>query len=554
MIDRVARIGLAVVLIQALTGLFTWVLASSAEDVWVFFSDKPDGAGGRLEWLKEDNEWASVELDLPLDPHYIAQVKALGLSLRVCSRWFNAVTVHASPAQQKQLLELSFVRQVRPVQRFKRLPVSPGAEDAFAASKIFAQEEDPSFEQRAQIGVVHLHNLGYTGRGVRIALLDDGFHYVDHKTFAHLRDNSLIVAERDFINGDDVVSDQADQPLTGDERGGGQNTHGAQVLSLLAANHPGRLVGVAPEAEYILAKTEDLASEWPIEEDRWVAGLEWADSLGADIVNSSLGYATWDDGSGYTFADLDGATALTSVAAEMAVRKGIIVVEAVGNQANNPEWPYIIAPADAPGVIAVGAVDRRREIASFSSRGPTSDGRIKPDLVAPGVHVVVADIRGGDYMRSSGTSFAAPLVSGVCALLLQINPNWGPEEMLESLKSSARDLGVAGADTVYGWGLVQALDASQLEVFALGNNYPNPFNPATTIKYQLPQATDVRLEIFNVVGQVVRTLVADPQDAGRYTVQWDATNDGGQPLSSGIYFYRLLAGDFQEVNKMLLLK
>lgn len=548
--------GPGVVLIQLLGGVFAWGLAAAAEDVWVFFSDKPDGAGGRLEWLKEDDEWTSEELDLPLDPNYIAQVKAMGISLRVCSRWFNAVTVQASRAQQQQLLELSFVRQVRPVQRFKRLPVSPGTEDGVAAAKILAQEEDPSFEQRAQIGVVHLHDLGYRGRGVRIAVLDDGFHYLDHKTFAHLRDNGLIIAERDFINGDDVVFDQANQPHTGDERGGSQNVHGAQVLSLLAANHPGRLVGVAPEAEYILAKTEDLASEMPIEEDRWVAGLEWADSLGADIVNSSLGYTTWDDGSGYTFSDLDGATALTSVAAALAVRKGIIVVEAAGNQANNSEWPYIIAPADAPGVIAVGAVDRRQEIAFFSSRGPTADGRIKPDVVAPGVRVVVADIRGGDYMRSSGTSFAAPLVSGVCALLLQVNPNWGSEEMLESLKKSAKDLGIAGADTVYGWGLVQAFDASQLDVEGpalslSGDPFPHPATlDVVHFLLQLDAEYEVALRIFDLAGGLVDEKKKQFFEGANQRFSWEIP----ERLVNGLYFYQLTASTSKRSGKIAIMR
>ena len=230
---------------------------------------------------------------------------------------------------------------------------------------------------------------------------------------------------------DEVVTDEADQPITGDEMSSSQNLHGAQVLSLLAGYHPDHFIGVAPDAEYILAKTEldDNMPEMPSEEDRWVAGLEWADSLGAQVVNSSLGYNRWDDGTGYSPADLDGETALTSVAAALAVRRGIVVVVSAGNEANR-DWHYITMPADADGAIAVGAVDvpgsgeRVPQIASFSSRGPTADGRIKPDVVAPGSGVVVADLRRGGYVRRGGTSFAAPLVSGVCALLLQKNPEW----------------------------------------------------------------------------------------------------------------------------------
>jgi serine protease AprX len=563
MTDRVVGIGLVAVLVQLMVYSFTGAGAlPSGEGVWVFFRDKPDGAGGHIDWVEGGNGWANEELDLPLNPHYIAQVEQLGLSLRVCSRWFNAVSVHASLAQQSRLLDLSFVRQIRPVQRFQRLPAPPGAVDESAASKILAQEEDPdpSFAQRSEIRVVELHNLGYKGQGVRIALFDTGFHYKDHKTFEHLRDSGLIVAERDFVNGDDVVVNEADQPVTGDETVSSQNIHGAQVLSLLAAYHPGRLVGVAPEAEYILAKTEDTRRELPIEEDRWIAGLEWADSLGADIVSSSVGYDTWDDGSGYTYEDLDGATALTSIAAEMAVRRGIIVVEAAGNEGNNPEWPYIMMPADAPGVIAVGAVDHRhhrQEIAGFSSRGPTSDGRIKPDVVAPGVAVVVADIRGGDYQRISGTSFAAPLVSGVCALLLQINPTWGPEQMLESLKNTAKDLGVAGADTVYGWGLVDALRASGLEVptFSLvGNPFPNP---ATMEVVHFPlqlveqdQGLVVALRIFDLAGGLVHEAKMQFVGGANQRLSWEIP----EPIANGLYFYQLTASAFKRSGKIAIMR
>ena len=352
-----------------------------------------------------------------------------------------------------------------------------------------------------------------------------------------------------------MVSNQTGQPVTGNEKISDQNIHGAQVLSLLAAHDPGRLVGVAPEAEYILAKTEDNGSEWPVEEDRWIAGLEWADSLDVDVVNSSLGYTTWDDGSGYTYEDLDGATALTTRAARIAAGKGIVVVASAGNEGNQ-SWRYVTVPADAPGVIAVGAVDRRGEIAGFSSRGPTADGRIKPDVVAPGVSVVVADIRGGDYTRKNGTSFSAPLVSGVCALLLQVHPTWGPEQVLTELRDTATDLGIAGEDTAYGWGLVNALQASGLEVeqpdlSLAGMPFPNPATTAVVhFPLQLAARDEVALRIFDLAGGLVHEENFPLAEGAGQALRWEIP----RRVADGLYFYRLKASTFTRSGKIAVVR
>ncbi|MBT4496236.1 MAG: S8 family serine peptidase, partial [Gemmatimonadetes bacterium] len=405
-----------------------------------------------------------------------------------------------------------------------------------------------------------LHSLGYDGDGVRIAIIDNGFHYV-HDSFAQLE----VVAERDFVNGDDVVLDEPDQPVTGDETRSVQNIHGAQVLSLLAGYEPGRFIGVAPRAEYILAKTEDNRIELPIEEDRWIAGLEWADSLGADVVNSSLGYNLWDDGSGYTYEDLDGATALTSIAAELAVRRGIVVVVAAGNEGDN-SWRYVTAPADAPGVISVGSVDvptpgvREPLLAASSSRGPTADGRIKPDVVAPGQWVVAADIRGGDYVRVNGTSFASPMVGGVCALLLQAHPTWSPAEVREALQQSATDLGEAGPDTAYGWGMVDALGASGLQLqrpesLLAGNPFPNPASgEAIHFPLVLNDREDVELRIFDLAGGLVaaveRSLVAGDYTAPGRALRWEIPRE----LADGLYFYLMQTSSLSRSGKFALVR
>ena len=445
-------------------------LHAVASEFWVLLDNKPGLDGARISWNRNPLHHENEVLNLPLNPGYIDEVAATGAKIRVCSRWFNAVSVSADQETALRIDNLPFVRGLEPVPKARRVQYEPGiASDAF--SKPTQDEYGPSLAQLAQIGVVALHGEGYRGQGIRIAVLDNGFHYTEHQAFEQMR----IVEEFDFVNNDEIVSDQDDQPTTGDETASNQNIHGAQVLSILGGFDPGRLVGVAPEAEYLLAKTEDNDSELPIEEDWWIAGVEWADSLQADVINSSLGYNTWEDGTGYEYQDLDGMTARTTVAAEIASRMGMVLVVSAGNEGDKP-WTYVTTPADADAALAVGAVDARNQILAFSSRGPTADGRIKPDLVAPGGAVLMAAVRNGNYVRNRGTSFAAPLVSGVCALLLQIEP-LDPETMRQRLRSTATDLGPVGPDTLYGWGLVNALAAMGVgvpDVSASDSPYPNP--------------------------------------------------------------------------------
>ncbi len=537
------------------------LVVAADQNIWILLRDKTDADGQRIAWVDLGAGHADAELDLPVSQRYIERLREMGVAVRFSSRWLNAVSARVSPEVQRRVQAADFVVATRPVQRLQR--PSPPSPVPLVSPKLLQSHYGLAFEQLAQISVPPLHDQGLTGVGVRVALLDNGFHYAEHAAFGAIR----VVAQRDFVNDDEVVGDEADQPITGDEMSGSQNLHGAQVLSLMAGYHPDHFIGVAPDAEYILAKTEldDTLPELPSEEDRWVAGLEWADSLGAQVVNSSLGYNRWDDGTGYSPADLDGETALTSVAAALAVRRGIVVVVAAGNEANG-DWHYITMPADADGVIAVGAVDVPGssegvpQIASFSSRGPTADGRIKPDVVAPGSGVVVADLRRGGYARKGGTSFAAPLVSGVCALLLQKNPEWEPDQVLEALRSTALDLGVAGPDTVYGWGQINALVASGLDEVPpqadrLLAPFPNPARDGVVhFPVQLAERGLVELSVFDVAGRLVFTERWDlwpgshdrPDRAPRWTP--------GRAVADGIYFYQLRSPSRSHLGKIALVR
>ena len=434
--------------------------------VWLFFTDK--GITDHAEYEKACRAWekrTSARIlkrrakmpphkmgadfrDLPVLQNYVKAVEACGLKVRTISRWFNGVSVRATAKQIAGVESLPFVRSIEPVARFRRsdpkkLQKEPSKKALKPAGMQHRLDYGPSYSQLAMIHVPALHDAGWNGAGVRICLLDSGFGPMDHEAFQKIH----IVGQRDFVDGDGDVSG---------------HPHGTQVLSVIGGYKEGALIGPAYGADYLLARTEDVACETPVEEDYWIAGVEWADSMGADIVSSSLGYNTWDVGAGedYTYADLDGNTARITIAADWAVERGITVINAVGNEGNDP-WHYALFPADGDSVIAVGAVNPDGTLAAFSSRGPTADGRIKPDVAAPGVDIRTADNAPNLYTLSKGTSYAAPLTAGVAALLLQAHPAWGPMDVREALRRSGDH--ALNPDNKMGWGVINAEAAMNAE-------------------------------------------------------------------------------------------
>jgi subtilisin family serine protease len=302
-----------------------------------------------------------------------------------------------------------------------------------------------AFSQLNQINVLPLHKQGLSGRGVLVCLLDVGFRK-SHEVFrlAHL------VAEWDFVLKDGDVEQNLDDPNDFSD------SHGTATWSLLGGFKFGQMIGPAFGADFILGRTEDDRSETPVEEDYWAAGIEWAESLGAEVVSSSLGYTDW-----YTFKNMDGKTAVTTKAANRATSLGVVVVNAAGNERRNA-WGHIIAPADGYDVIAAGAVDSSNKIASFSSPGPTYDGRTKPEVCALGVDNWIAQNREEDesdaYTRGSGTSFSTPLIGGVVALLLEAHRDWTPAQVRTALMQTASNASTPNND--YGWGIVNAASAA----------------------------------------------------------------------------------------------
>ncbi len=396
-----------------------------------------------------------TERDLPLNPDYLRQVAATGARVYYGSKWFNGVLVEADEASLQKILQLPFVMGSPQVAKPKA-DKTRKKENSFqialkGTQEIAASAESPSTEltiagaeaygsayaQAQMIGADRMHSQGYRGKGMVIAIFDAGFHAVDRiPAFKHLFDNQQILGTWDFVMNEAEVYEDDD--------------HGRMVLSCIAAYAPGKMIGTAPEASFYLFRTEDAATEYRIEEYHWLRAAEVADSLGVDIINSSLGYTDFDDKStSYRYEDMNGKTAVISRAAEIAAQTGMVVVTSAGNEGGG-SWRYVSAPADAPSVLSIGAVNNQGKVAYFSSRGKTADGRIKPDISALGQGTAVT--RGdGSIGSSSGTSFSAPVSTGLVAGLWQAFPELSSKELMEVLRKSASMATQPNED--YGYGI-----------------------------------------------------------------------------------------------------
>lgn len=532
---------------------------------WIFFSDK--GVEGqalrsaldevRLK-LTTHARWRRAkalvglvdEFDLPVAADYLAAISSRGARVRFASRWLNAASVEADAAVLERIRRLPFVREIKPVAKYwpcHQYFNPQGSQPSVQKRERWSLDDPdygPSFGQLELCHVPAMHARGLTGRGVRLCLLDTGF-WLEHEVF----DSAHIIATYDFINGDSIVWNEEDQDTIF------QHNHGTITLSVAAGKRDGSLYGPAFGAELILGKTEDIRSETPIEEDYYVAGLEWADSLGADVVSSSLGYIDW-----YTFEDMDGNTAVTTVAVDIAASRGIVVCTAAGNERQQP-WGHIIAPADADSVVAVGAVDSIGEIADFSSPGPTFDGRIKPEVCAQGLnnYAAVPWFGPSGYWRVSGTSLSTPIISGICALLLEAHPDWTPIQLHEALLMTATQ--ADSPDNDYGWGIADGLAAlDYLEAIppraGLGPRktilitaYPNPANSVTTWNIEIARTTVGSFTVTDILGRTITRTREERWAAGRHRFPFDVTR-----LPSGTYFGRLEAESGQAVGKVMVIK
>ncbi len=537
------------------------VPGTAPRPVWVFFTDKGEAAADPAALRAAEARLSERALarraragapgaawrDLPNAPAYLAWLRERGLAIRAESRWLAAVSVVAGPADLALLAEAPFIARLAPVaaSAAREPMLGPAPPRARAGDREDPLDYGGSLPELEQVNVPPVHQLGIHGEGVVVGMLDSGFNTM-HEALAGLN----VLGTWDFVNGDAVVANEPGDP-------DGQENHGTMTLSTLAGYKPGSLIGPAFAASFYLAKTEDVSQEVPAEEDFWVEGIEWLEAQGCDLVSSSLAYDDW-----YSFADFDGNTCVTTIAADMAVALGVAVFNSAGNYRQSTGT--IAAPADGDSVVTAGAVDITGEIAGFSSPGPTADGRIKPDVCALGVsNNVVRPGTLNEYQGASGTSFSCPLSAGVGALLLSARPGTSPWLLREALRRTASQS--TAPDNDYGWGIIDAFAAlGFLELtatpaagtppFALAGNWPNPFNPSTRIAFTLERELGLTLSIHDVQGRRVRTLATGTLPAGAHTATWDGRDGAGLPMASGVYLARLSAGGESRQHKLLLLE
>ncbi len=449
------------------------------------------------------------EIDLPVNPLYTQQVAATGAKILYTTKWFNGAVISINhPVQLETTLSLEFVNGAKRV--FVSKTKSLGNEDDifeknyhFSKSKGDVYSYGQSATQVKMLNGHSLHNNGFQGQGKVIALLDAGFYNVNTlSAFAYLRENNMILGTKDFVNNlSDIYS---------------EHTHGMMVLSILAGFLQGQLVGTAPEASYWLIRTEDASTEQIIEEYNWVAGAEFADSAGVDVINTSLGYTTFDvDLQNHTYQNMDGKTTPISIAAEIAAKRGMIIVVSAGNEGNNA-WQYISAPADAKEILTVGSVNADRVRSGFSSIGPSSDGRIKPDIAAMGSGTVV-QMPNGTIGTANGTSLSAPVITGLVACLWQALPELSASEIRDLIMKSSSSYN--NPDNFLGYGLPDF--SAALNGINPNNLFsksmivlPNPFSNFFTLKFANENQADVNIKLYNYTGQLlfnINTELVDGQ-------------------------------------------
>lgn len=480
---------------------------SPVKQYTVYLTDKADNSyslSRPLEFLSQRamdrrsrQGIALDETDLPVSPKYIAALQKDGYKVMFTSAWQNTITIQTNDSLfEQKVKKYPFVKNSKRVFKKSALDVKNLQLSALDQSQTYSKNQyGKSFRQIQIHNGDELHKLGNLGQGMQIAVIDAGFWRVDTlQAFSKLRKRNGILATHDFVTGNDSVYEDA--------------THGMYVLSAIAGFINDQLIGTAPEANYYLLRTENGSSELLAEEYAWIAAMEWADSAGADVVNSSLGYSLFDDPAmNHTYADMNGATTPISKAASMVASKGMILVSSAGNSGSQP-WRYITAPADAKDILTVAAVDSAGKVARFSSRGPSSDDRVKPDVAAIGVQTVVAGGVDGEAIGSNGTSTAAPVITGLVACLWQEFPMRTSYEVMDAVRKSSYLY--SNPNDSMGYGIPNfALARTILKNKTFGSQnfisqlYPNPFLNNFTISFFTEKAQTAQLTIVDAMGREI---------------------------------------------------
>ncbi|HAE87464.1 TPA: hypothetical protein DCG86_05515 [Candidatus Marinimicrobia bacterium] len=485
---------------------------------------------------RKDIYWAYLNEDVTLKQAEETLV-AYG-KIRVVSRGLHAISLKLNiGVNAESLSSLSLVSRLEPV---RLLYTPPEPEIPRRLMEKTGVTKDPvygyAYDQLQSVGIIDAHNQGYTGQGIRIGILDTGFK-TSLDFFEKIRMEERLIAEWDFINNDGTTEDEA-----GDGEDGTFQTHGTGVWSIIGGYEEGEFIGGAFDAEFVLAKTEVLLSETPIEEDYFAAAIEWFDSLEVDIASASLAYLEFKDDPelSYPVSALDGQTTVVARICNWAASRGMIIVNAAGNEGPGPTTLW--SPGDSPLVITVGSVNETEEVSTFSGRGPTADGRIKPDIAALGEKVYKA-LPSGEIAYGHGTSYATPLIACGVALIKQLRPDWDVQDILKLFKHYARQ--EKNNDT--GWGvpdfgkMVRDLYQSSLTSFSL-TAYPNPATYGITILSPRIAPTQ-SLKIYDLRGREIwKTSNHSLDDSLRFFIpvsNWPAGIYFGQTGGQTVKFIKL---------------
>lgn len=482
------------------------------------------------------NKVAITEQDLPVNQAYIQEIKATGALIVYPLKWINGVLIKEKP---KNIAKIKALKSVASLYKNMPLDSSSDLRLQVQANQISddanALDYGISLPQITQLGVDQMHAKGFSGKDIKIAVLDDGFSRADQIGFLQ-----AIYTDKRLL-GTLVTNPNLNSVYEG-------GAHGTQVWSTIAAQAPGRLFGTAFQAQFAIAQTEESEHELLVEEANWMRGAEWADSLGTDIISSSLGYSEFDNSRyNHRYTDMDGRTTLVSKAAAWAASKGIICIISAGNQGSD-SWKYITAPADADSILSVGAVDRTGLRASFSSIGPSADLRIKPDIAAMGL-ATIAGLPSGSFGSISGTSFSAPLIAGLVAGIMQANPQKTAQEIIQVVRKSGTQ--ASKPDQLLGFGIphfdrisqllnpVLSVETQEKSTFKV---FPNPASLGQRIRVFTDGTPTGTLEIINTQGTIVESINFRQAEFDFFAA----------PFVSGKYYFRFTFGNQVKVIPVLL--
>lgn len=480
--------------------------------------------------------------DLPCNAAYIESIKATGaVNVLNTSKWLNQVTIQTDDnLALEKIKNFPFVSAVNsigpssPANVVNKISGMTGSDVMFKTSTLQRKNSGQSLNNVFDYGQsfdqinIHngefLHNHGFNGEGLKMCITDGGFfQYKTSPAFDSIRDNNQIIETWDFVANDTSVNED--------------NIHGSLCFSIIGANIPGTFVGTAPKASFYLYRTEDAFSETPIEEQNWVAAAEKADALGVDIISVSLGYTTFDNPAfNHTYADMNGNTTPISIAADLAAKKGIIVVASAGNSGNDG-WHFISAPADGDSVLTIGAVNKSGQVANFSSYGPSSDGQVKPDVASVGLNTIVVHPNGQPF-SGNGTSFACPNLAGLATCLWQAFPEVNNMSVINAIQQSANK--VNNPDDRTGYGIPDMKKAFVLLLKKLYTQHINATDCKANVSFTVKADTSATFTIERKLANENSYSVVNTQDgAGSFGLKnFDYADDLGN-AAIGLVKYRI---------------